>query len=185
MKKWIPVLALPAGMLLLGSTFVSGDRERRVQPVEVVNFPEVQQVAGRVSLDGPLNPARLERRTRTIVPPTSRSDVLRWLEVETVSSGGFRQMVLSLQGEVKGEAFAPGAVGAVLVPDEKSFNRLLSEEQRVFFPVEVAAGPSREAGVYFGAQSGRVDVAFPRYRIFFYNETSRSVELNLFIYLTD
>ena len=50
-------------------------------------------------------------------------------------------------------------------------------------PLEVAANLSRDQGSKFSAQKHHA-LSFPRYRIYLYNATDRTVDLNLYLYLT-
>ncbi len=92
-------------------------------------------------------------------------------------------MVLSLQGTVKGTLGRAGQVGAMLVPDEEAVERAFREDGLVQLPLEVFAVLAHKEIDTFSAQQ-HLAVGFPRYRVYFYNSTDKSVEVNLYLYLT-
>ncbi len=154
---------------------------QRPQKVEVVNFPEVQSVRGSVEVAKPVSHAVFVSAEGEIVSPTTRREAIRLDPVTTVDVLGFTSVVLSVQGETKGTV-QQGTVGVVLVPDLGPIRRALREDEAVLFPLEVRAEVGAES-VFFSSQ-GKKAVGFPRYRVYLYNTAAKSVEVNLYFYLT-
>jgi hypothetical protein len=60
------------------------------------------------------------------------------------------------------------------------------EEKGVMqFATEINAPGVSGAAPYFASQSTRAQVAFPRYRSYFYNTSDKTVTVNLYAYLTN
>jgi len=180
MRPLILCAALGGTALLLAAVPV----ERGIQQVEVVNFPEVQRFQGDIDVKGPIAHSRLLRREKVTVPPVGRSYAPELVQAEPAETDGFTDVVLNLEGEIKGTSFTPGAVGAVLIPDEEPVLRALKEEGQFLFPLEIAAHPAPSGPRTFSAATVRTIVGFPRYRIYFYNDTDRTAEVTLYLYLT-
>jgi len=169
-----------AALLVLAATPV----ERGIQQVQVVNFPEVQRFQGDFDIKGPIAHSRLLRREKVTVPPLDRSYGPELVQGDPADTDGFTDVVLNLEGEIKGTGFTPGAVGAILIPDEEPVLRALKEEGQFLFPLEIAAHPAPTGPRTFSAATLRSIVGFPRYRIYFFNETDRTAEVTLYLYLT-
>lgn len=181
MRPFIFSAAIGAtALLVLAATPV----ERGIQRVEVTNFPEVQRFQGDFDIKGPIAHSRLLRRERVTVPPVGRDYATELVQAEPAKTAGFTDVVLNLEGEIKGDSFTPGAVGALLIPDEEPVLRALKEEGQFLFPVEIAAHPAPAGPRTFSAATERSTVGFPRYRIYFYNSTDRAAEVTLYLYLT-
>ena len=95
---------------------------------------------------------------------------------------GEEEGTISLGGNVQGPVTEPGAVIAVLVPEQAPILRALKDDQIVLFPLQATAtlSPGRE---YFTSQQQRQPVAFPRYQVYLYNTGARTVEASLWAYL--
>jgi hypothetical protein len=184
MKKsgWMVLAAaLVVGLLWsAGSPRPSGDSQ-----VWVTNFPELQKVGGTVSVDNFPRFGVQVKREDVVVPPLQRNDLDDSVQAAAVDTGGFSKAVLCLQGEMKGGGFRPGFVGAVLVPDEEPVVRALREARRIEFPLETAARMESGDGAYFDSGPVEVALAFPRYRVYFYNTTGRGASVNLYLYLSN
>ena len=179
------VLVLPAGRSL----------SQQIMEVVVQNFPEVQQVAGSVTVPAPVPHSKTVRFLDVVVPPVAREETGSLIEGEYPGKGdggkdqeslpvfGYTGAVLSLQGTIKGTLGQAGQVGAVLVPDEVAVERAFLQEGRIQLPLEVHAVLARKDIQTFSAQQ-HLAVGFPRYRVFFYNSTDKAVEVNLYVYLT-
>jgi hypothetical protein len=153
--------------------------------VVVTNFPEIQKVAGKVSVAEPVPHSALVRRLDVVVPPVPRSATTGLVEAGTVDAAGFTHAVLGLRGEVQGNLLKEGTVGAVLVPDEEPVLAALREQGRYDFPVEVRAEVLKKDRGYFASGQPRRVLGFPRYRVFLYNTSDRSVNADLYVYLTE
>jgi hypothetical protein len=90
--------------------------------------------------------------------------------------------VLSLGGELQGVLTEPGAAVAVLVPDAGPVLRALKEDGVLLFPLQSTATlvPGHE---YFTSQPERLAVGFPRYQVYLYNTSARTIEAHLYAYL--
>jgi hypothetical protein len=168
------VLALPAATIA-----------DEVQSVFVTNFPKVFSVQGTVGIDGPVKQAKAVALRDVIVPPVSPKDTVRLIQGGLVDSDGFANMVLSLQGAIKGEVYRSGTVGVFLLPDEENVVKVFEEKGLMQFPVEVAASGVSGAAPYFASPQGRALIGFPRYRTYFYNTTDKTVTVNLYTYMTN
>ncbi len=182
------IAVLAAATLGFALLLVQGaPRTAADSPSEVVvaNFPEVQRVAGSVSVAGPVPHSSLVRKLGVVVPPVERSATTGLVEAGTVDAAGFTHAVLGLRGEVQGNLLREGVVGAVLVPDEEPVVKSLLEQGRYEFPVEVRAKVLKDARGYFSSDQPRQVLGFPRYRVFLYNSSDRAVNADLYVYLTD
>lgn len=178
----LPVLFAGAVLVLLwpGGDGTAAD----VSPVEVVNIPKVQEVQGTLRVDEPIPASRLLHLRDVVVSPVPRDDTTSLVEAGRIDAAGFTHVVLSLRGEVQGKLGREGEVGAVLLPDEEAVLRTFHEAGRFQFPVEAVAPVGLSDRGSFAGRPARRPLAFPRYRVFFYNETDRSVEVDLYAYLT-
>jgi len=158
---------------------------QEVQTVFITNWPKILAVSGSVTIDGPVKQARLAAVREVVVPPVSPKDTVRLIQGATVESDGFANMVLSLQGQIKGEIYKPGSVGVFLLPDEEPIVKVFDEKGQMQFQVEIAASGVSSASPYFASQQERSRVGFQRYRTYFYNTTDKTVTVNLFAYLTN
>jgi hypothetical protein len=173
------VVAVAAGLLLIAQEDGSGSR------VFVTNFPETQIVEGSVTVNGPFSHARLASVRDVVVTPVARGQTTRLADGGVIETAGFTHAVFSIAGDVKGEHFRAGRVGAVLLPDEERVEKALVEKQVFLFPIDVVARAEPENQGLFSSNPVRVPVAFPRYRVYFYNATDRTTNVTFFAYLTN
>jgi hypothetical protein len=173
--------ALSPLLLLAGSPSGSGG-PTEAQPVVVTNFPATQQVTGVVSVERPVPTTRL-LTTKALVTPGGPTNVADLTEAGFVDSSGYAYVTLSLAVAVQGTITGPARVGAILLPDEPDIVAVFRSYGRSQFPlaVEAPVAPS-PSGIH---QSGSVTarLAFPRYRVFFYNTSPRTSEATLYVYL--
>jgi hypothetical protein len=185
MKKLVPIVlaiaALSAFVLSPAGTAVS----QEVQTVFVSNFPKVWKVTGEVSIDGPVSHGRFVPLRDVTVPPVSPKETIRLIQGGIVDADGFTSMVLGLQGQIKGEVYRPGTVGVFLLPDDEAIVKVFEEKGLMQFSSEVNAPGVSGASPYFTSTASRIQVAFPRYRTYFYNTSDKTVTVNLFAYLTN
>ncbi len=159
--------------------------QETAQSVTVTNFPRVQKVGGEVAVEGTVRHATMVRKLEVVVPAGSpREAPAKFVDGGSVTTDGFTAALLSLQGELRGTLGEAGTVGAVLVPAEKALLTALEQSGQIFFPLEVSASLTHPKTDLFSAQS-HLAVAFPNYRIYFYNSTDKSAEVNLYVYLTN
>lgn len=154
------------------------------QPVVVTNLPRVQQVDGEVSIRGLVPHTRFVAwEEETVVSAAPRSQATQLIDGGVLETGPFRRVVLSLTGVVKGEVEAPGAVGALLIPDVEPARRAFESEGVYLLPLEVTAPVGAGDGYVASAASEQI-VAFPRYRVWLYNSTRRPVGVRLFAHMS-
>lgn len=152
--------------------------------VIVRNFPETQQVDGTVEIRGPIQNATLIRRTGIIVPPVEREETTRLVHAGTIDASGYPHLVLSLAGQTKGEVVGRATVGAVLLPAEETVRLAFDERGQMMFAFEAVAEIGGSSP-YFESTQPRFDLGFPRYDVYLYNNGKRSIEVDLFAYLTN
>jgi hypothetical protein len=122
---------------------------------------------------------------RNQVPFVERSNTTQLVEIGTIDTDGFSDLVISFGGEFKEGIPTSGVVGVLLIPDEEVFQYLLRSEGKFVFPLEAryeVQGESESA--IFISEQQTAKVAFPRYRIYMYNETTSGATVSLFIYRT-
>jgi len=152
------------------------------EKVVVVNLPEVQEVAGTVSVEAPLPQTKIVRVGGTVVVPVGLDDTTALVSGGTLDSDGFRSVVLSIAGQVQADRFSEGSVGALLIPEEETVLRAFEESGEVLFPLRVEASANPQAD-YFSSAAAPLTLGFPRYRIYFFNTTDRSARVELYAYL--
>ncbi|HEX5045059.1 MAG TPA: hypothetical protein VFV75_19350 [Candidatus Polarisedimenticolaceae bacterium] len=118
------------------------------------------------------------------VPPVPRAETHRLLEGGVVETDGFAQMTFSFGGEFKDGVPGSGRIGALLVPDDPKILHLLRTEGQVVFAVEVLYKVVPGQHAIFVSEQQTQRVAFPRYRVFFYNETGSTATVSLSVYRT-
>jgi hypothetical protein len=158
---------------------------QEVRSVLVTNFPKVFNVNGTVTIEGPVKHAKFSALRDVTVSPVNPKDAVRLIQGGIVEGDGFTNMVLGLQGQIKGEVFRPGTVGVFLLPDEESIVRAFEEKGLMQFATEVTAPGVSAASPYFASTALRVPIGFPRYRTYFYNTSDKTVTVNLYAYLTN
>jgi len=115
------------------------------------------------------------------VGAAERDEPARMTEGGVLSVDGASAMVVTLSGELKGRAERAGIIGVFLLPDLPAFDGLY-RSRGVFLPVaEVTAAAGKDGAAHFVATSKRLDVGFPRYRIFFFNTTGTRAAVNLYV----
>lgn len=177
------VLSLFIGALAVGQE--TAGLGSGLAKVLVANFPETWQVEGEVAVRGPVSHAAFLAQRDIQVPPVSRADTTRLVAGGTVTTDGFSAVVLSLTGQIKGEVLRPGTVGVLLLPDDETVEHALDEQGQVLFPMEAIASSVSGRLPYFASEQPRFQVAFPRYRAYFYNTTDKSATVSFFAYLTN
>ena len=119
---------------------------------------------------------------RIQVAPVERSNTVSLVEVGTVETDGFSELVFSLGGEFKEGVPSSGNIGAVLIPDIDMFQYLLRNEGQFIFPLEVVFEVGKMNGAIFVSPAQTAKVAFPSYRVYMYNETTSGATVSLFVY---
>lgn len=178
----VAVLAVALAILLWPGAAPNSQEQMEVT---VLNFPELQKVNGRVEIEGPIKAAELAARRDITVAPVAVKDTNQWVEAGVLEADGYTHAVLSVAGTVQGTVTNAGFVGLILVPDQEVPVRALREKGQLLFPIELQTSAGRAGQPYFGSLPTRYPLAFPRYRVFFYNTTDKTVSLDLFAYLTN
>ncbi len=150
--------------------------------VHVNNFPDVQQVRGSVSVEGM---TKYITKENLVVPTSQRAEVSEMVYAGTIETDGFTSLLISMQGEMRSDVFSSGTVGVLLIPDEKSILRTLREAKRIQFPIECKVPMKSGDSIYFESEQVQQRIAFSRYKMYMYNTASKSVEANVYLYLSN
>jgi hypothetical protein len=121
---------------------------------------------------------------RVTVPPVARDNTTQLIEAGTITTDGFSELVFSLGGEFKEGVPTGGVIGALLIPDADLVQYAFEHEGHIPFALEAKhdiAKDGLEGAVFLSAQQTERG-AFPRYRVFLYNETTSGASVSLFIY---
>lgn len=121
---------------------------------------------------------------RIAVSPVKRSDTSALFDAGVVETDGFKELVVSLGGEFKPEVPTAGKIGAILIPDSEGSLYLFRSEGKVAFPIEVQYAARPGAGAFFVTEPQVARIAFPRYRVFLYNETPSTAVVSVYVYRT-
>ena len=150
----------------------------------VVNLESPHLVEGSVVVPAPVPHGEILSALDVVTTPATRAETNLWTEAGVIDADGFTSAVVSLHGQLRGNPSIPGAIVAVLVPEEENILRSLSEGE-VHLALEAAADPVPTGGLYFSGARDGLPIGFPRYRLFVYNTTDRSAAVNVFVYLTN
>lgn len=186
MSRKILILSLLLGTAaaLLVWTPVGTVISREVQDVLVVNFPDPQRVEGIVAVDGPIRSASLTALPDIIVSPVEPTDTTRLISGGTLVTDGYPYVVLSLAAQVKGKVGRAGSIGVILLPEEEPILRAFDEDGQLMFPLQLAVAADPGHSSYLASTPSRIPVAFPRYRVFLYNTSDKTMSATLYAYLT-
>jgi hypothetical protein len=119
---------------------------------------------------------------RVMVAPVARTNTTQLVDAGTIDTDGFSELVFSMGGEFKQGVPESGIVGAILVPDREPFLYLLRTEGKIVFPLEVTADVTGLRDPIFVSTQQTARIAFPRYRVFLYNETASAASVGFFVY---
>jgi hypothetical protein len=103
----------------------------------------------------------------------------------TIDTDGFTSLLISVQGEMRSDAYSSGTIGVLLVPDEKSILRALRDAKRVQFPIECTVQTKSGGPIYFESEQVQQRIGFARYKLFLYNTANKSAEANVYLYLSN
>lgn len=182
-KTFAALVFVSVGLLLYAIASTSAVVAQELMQALVVNLETPHPVTGTVSVAGTIQHANVVRINDVVVATARRQEPPQWVEVGTVDTEGFTSVVLSLQGQMKGSITRSGSIGAILIPDEAPILQALTEGV-IQLPLEVIADVAPSTDFFSGSQTP-LPVAFPRYRVFFYNTAGQSVSANLYLYLTN
>lgn len=116
------------------------------------------------------------------VPPVGRGETSELIDAGILDVEGYREVVLSIGGELKKGSALGGSIGAILIPQKASFEFVRHQERHYPFAMEVAAKIEPKAAPIFVGEQVVARVAFPRYRVLLYNSTDRTATVSLFAY---
>jgi hypothetical protein len=154
------------------------------EQVVVTNFPQVQQVSGKVAITETVPQSRFET-LKALVSPAALAQANDWTEAGALDTRGFTHLTVSLAGNLQGSAQA-GSIGVLLVPDVPEVLTALRTHGIAPLAARVEAPVSATlAGGFFSSETTTVRIGFPRYRVFLYNTTSRTAEAAGYAYLTE
>ena len=113
-----------------------------------------------------------------------RTDTGNLVDVGVIETDGFKDIVLCIGGEMKGQPTQAGKIGVLLVPDMYPFDRAF-EQGRAVFSIENTAeiAPNDQDPLFESAQV-RSAIAFSRYRVFLYNTTDAPAGVWIYAYRT-
>jgi hypothetical protein len=155
------------------------------QRVHVINFPDIQQIRGEVNVKGALKLSDMSSFTGIMVPPVEPTETTRLVPAGTLTTDGYSNVVLSLYGQVKGSVTREGQVGALLIPKESRIEEAFNELGQVHFSLEVSAPGIGAETAYFASGQPRYTVGFQAYSVLLYNTTDKTVNVDLYAYLTN
>lgn len=150
--------------------------------VHVNNFPDVQQIKGSVSVEGM---TKYFTKENMVVPTSQRAELSEMVYAGTIETDGFTSILVSLQAEMRSDVFSSGTIGVLLIPDEKAILRILRDAKRVQFPIECKIHVKSGDPVYFESEQVQQRIAFSRYKMYLYNTANKSVEANVYLYLSN
>jgi hypothetical protein len=110
-------------------------------------------------------------------------DASQWTEAGVLDAKGFTHVTLSLAGSLQGSPQG-GSVGVALVPDVPELLNALRTHGLAPFALRAEAEISASQGGLFSSASTTLRIGFPRYRVFFYNATSKNAEAVVYAYLS-
>jgi hypothetical protein len=183
-KVFVSVVVTVAAFAVLVLTPVGTVISREMEEVLVMNFPDPQRVEGTVSVKGPIRSGELVSFPDITVSPVRPEDTTRLINAGVLEADGFQHVVLSLVGQTRGEVLKTGSVGVILLPDEPPIKRAFHEDGNVLVPLRLNAQTEAGPPSFFGSEPLRQTLAFPRYQVFLYNTTDKTVSVTFYAYLT-
>jgi len=152
------------------------------ESIRISNLPEIQAVTGSVTVAEPVPSNNFVRYLDTTVTTVPRRTTQRLIAGGVLETDGFTSVVLSLGGFVEGAPPEQATIGVILVPDEDFIIAALKEGVYLF-PIEVTMTIPQESLPYVAALPKAHNLAFPRYRIYFFNTGPRTVKAQLYAFL--
>lgn len=176
------LIMIVGGLIVLASIWPSRELlSQQVRDVFVRNFPERQEIFGRVSVGEAIPSTKAFERTRT-VSPVRREETVHLIDGGVVDVERFSTATVTVYGWIKSGTFEAGQVGIMLLPEEEVFSRALEESGQLLMPIEVMAEVDPRSAGYFVGQS-TFPLGFERYRVLFYNSSTKPAEATVKVYL--
>ena len=154
------------------------------EAVHVTNFPAVQAVAGAVEVPAPIPHTQFVVE-RAQVSPGDYDNPTSYFDAGVVDTAGFTSVTLSLAGEVQGRLSGPAEVGVVLIPEGPETLAALRVHGIQQFPIRLATRIAPSPSGLFQSEQLSSRLGFPRYRVFFYNQSPRTVDATVYLYLAN
>lgn len=180
-----PLFLILCTALLIIGLLVAAPGSGETESVLVTNFPKVQSISGTVEMDKPAPTTRLARISEAVVAPADPEDAINLVSAGTLEAAGFRTAVLSLAGQIKSNYPGSGSIGALLVPNTAFFKRVFEEDGEALLAIRIEASVDSEIGSYFAITVPLQHLAFPSYKVYFFNTTERPANVNLYAYLAN
>lgn len=118
------------------------------------------------------------------VAPVLRNEVERLVDAGTIQTDGYKEMVLSLGGEVGEFPEANGKIGVILIPNQHPFDKALEYLGVLGFPIEISSTIRSQGPLIFASDQMAVRIAFPSYRVLMYNTTNKTARVWFYAYRT-
>ena len=171
--------------LLTVASVMGSPAGAQTEEVNVVNFPEVQPIRGTVEMNKPAPGTRFAQIHENVVAPADPADAINLILAGTLDARGFRSAVLSVAGQIKSNYPGEGTVGALLVPDTAFIRRAFEEDGETLLSLRVEARVDSENQDYFAASQPPHQLAFPSYKVYFFNTTERPATVFLYAHLAN
>jgi hypothetical protein len=173
--------AVPAVVLAILASPLQSAVAEPPSSVTVTNFPDIQQMTGKVVVTEPIPQTRFETR-KAVISPADLNDSNHWTEAGVLDVSGFTHVTLGVAGLLQGSPQG-GTVGVVLVPDvPEILNALrLNGVLQLALRVDATLNPAQSG--HFSSESVTLRLGFPRYRVYLYNSTAKSAEAAVYAYL--
>lgn len=184
-KHLAAVLTIPAIVVAFALWPTAADMVRNVTEVFVTNFPDDQKIHGSVTVDNPVRLSKQLTMQDFIVVPVLPDQTTRLIDAGTLETDGFSNVVFSLVGMTKAQVDQPGEVGAILIPDQETVQNAFHEKGQFLFPMTVTAEAGASKSPYFASNQPKFRIGFSSYKVFLFNTTNKSVEVDLYAYLTN
>jgi len=155
------------------------------EAVRVVNFPDIQSVTGTVEMKTPATNTELVWISEDVVTPVAPESTANLVLAGILEAHGFRSAILSLAGQVKSNYPSSGTVGALLVPNVPFFRRIFEEDGEALLSLRLEGAISANRSGTFSTSMPRLDLAFPSYRVYFYNTADQPSSAILYAYLAN
>ncbi len=152
--------------------------------VFVENFPETQRIAGQVVVDDPIPATRFEVFEKMLITLTGRREATRLIPGGVLNTRGFSKMDITIMGLVKGKNRQAAEVGAILIPDVPFAREAFNEEEVLLAGMEISTKVSGAKTFYFSTEPKSFRIAFPRYRIYYFNDGERAVQVQTYATLS-
>jgi hypothetical protein len=152
------------------------------EPVIVTNFPEVQRVAGAVTVGEPIPQTRFER-LEALVAPATEAETSSWTDAGRLTTAGFGAVTLGLVGTVQGRITAAAPVGVVLLPDVPEIVSNFRSYGVTQHALRLEAQASPGGPGVFESAPAHLELGYPGYRVLLYNATPRTSEVTVYAYL--